>query len=314
MTLYYNPQTKVIFASDDSQDSPTYEITDSQVADLQADGASVDSSAADKLGKSDSTASQSTDAAPAAQAPVASATSSGMADEPQSPNVSADASATGSQTAQPAPVASSDTQASSVSQGPSTDSVPVTAPANVSTQTEIIPVESVKTTNDVADPAASIAAGPGVSSDPAAPVKQDATTAAEGADALPPPKDLAEEQAQAAEGVDTTKDTSTVIIHGPVGSISGEAVTPSGKPVVDAQPDAVTVKGPEVPAGTAAAVGVGTTADLPDSVAQSNPYHGLSHEDAIDRLLTVMEGIAAMGKAEIQAEMMLMAGMFRRNK
>lgn len=44
-TLYYNPETKVVFGSDGNQADPVEAITGDQVADLIANGATVDPSA-----------------------------------------------------------------------------------------------------------------------------------------------------------------------------------------------------------------------------------------------------------------------------
>lgn len=285
MQLYYNPNTKVIFATDDEQSDDMQKIEASQIQDLKNQGASVDASAQDQ--------DTSGNVAPAAPAPDASVTTSGTDVNTAAQDAQVTANNTGNSGVVAVPEGADAAKA---------DDPAVTGVGGV----QVIPVESQKTTADVADPDSTIAAGPGESIKPE---ESNTNPESPAAAVVAPTKE--EEAQQAAEGVDTTKNPQSVIVHGPVGSVTGTAVTPDGTPVVEAQPTAVTVLGPQVSANTAAASGY-VADDVPDSVAQSNPYHGMSHQDALERMLDVMEGIAAMGKAEIQAEMMMMRAAFRR--
>jgi hypothetical protein len=103
-TLYFNPQTKVIFASDELQDT-AHEITADEVDMLKADGATVDPSADTVLGNS-----TQTDGAQAA--PAVDASANGSATEGEQGNVSSD----------PATVASVSDTSATASDSASTDS------------------------------------------------------------------------------------------------------------------------------------------------------------------------------------------------
>lgn len=75
-TLFYNPTTKVIFASEDQQDASIQTISADAVPDLIANGATVDPSADSLLSPVDAG-----NGAPGAAAPAASATGSATAEQ-----------------------------------------------------------------------------------------------------------------------------------------------------------------------------------------------------------------------------------------
>ncbi len=134
-TLFYNPNTKIIFASDDAQDSSIQTLTASEVAPLVADGATVDSSAEPLI-----TASEAD-----------TATGEATASASSSPSV-ADTSA--SSTA--ATAASTDTTASAASEGEAGESTVSTGstPATSDTATSPVAVAAVPT---AAQPATTVA-------------------------------------------------------------------------------------------------------------------------------------------------------------
>lgn len=247
-TLYKNPDTKIIFASDDAQSGSIVEIQSTDIAALTADGYTVDSSADSYLPTPDATASGEATPTSADAMPVTSATNTDM----------------------PTNTASSPA---------ATDATPVSSTATEGADTVATPTAAETQATNTADAATTSAAD-----------------------------QKAAEQAVADAGVDTTKDVGTVTLTPTdVGSLAGTAVTPGGVPVVEAQPQAVTVAGPTYPANSpvvAAASTAGVTAtaadgSVADPVLPPTYADASDHKSLLEVFLRDMEGIPAMGKAEI---------------
>lgn len=281
MKLFYNTSTKIVFGSNDEQtDTAVREINRDEIPDLIANGATVDPSA-------DAPAA-STDASIPPQTPV-----------PQGSTDTACVSSGNAAPVAPAPAASATTSATAG------DAAAPVAGAAV----EVIPVVSGATTLDVAKPQETT---PGTSIDPNAPQAQPDQTPA-----VPLTGDdkIAQEQADVANGVDTNRNVESVLLHPvTVGGLAGTPVTPDGTPVVDAQPEAVSVKGPEVRSTSPAAAVAVVNGATGDAAVPKTAYDDLDHEGMIEQLLDDLAGFANMGRSEIAFVVDSLRGAFHRSK